>query len=150
GRLALECIEAMLIDVHPIDDRDVDVHELGRIDGLQQRHDEIQRALTLSPARATAALQRIRNDCLRLGDSLEREAAADREPGTPYDWGVRQADFDILRGWPAPSLLEPDDTPAAAASSRIAIKGLCAPGSVSLDPREGGRRDVLESSRRED
>jgi hypothetical protein len=100
GRLVLERLETMLVDAHPLEDRDIDVQELGRIEGLQLRHDQIQSALALAPARAEASLRRIHHECSKLRTWLEREAAAEREPGMPYEWGFWQADFDLLHIWP--------------------------------------------------
>ena len=49
-----------------------------------------------SRPRAAAAIARVRRECQRTVNWVEREVAADREPGTSYDWGVWQADFDIM------------------------------------------------------
>jgi len=80
-------------------DNDDETQRVIRIEGLQQRRDELKRALALPPARAAAAIARVRRDCQRIANWLERESAAESEPGTPYDWGVWQADFDALPAW---------------------------------------------------
>jgi hypothetical protein len=70
--------------------------DAGRLDGLRARLEESVAALELQPARAAAPIARVRGECQRTVNWVEREAAADRAPGTSYDWGVWQADFDIM------------------------------------------------------
>jgi hypothetical protein len=99
GRAMFERIEEMLLASAPkdaTDEQHLDAQDAGRLEGLRHRRDELKAALKLSPARGAAAVARVRRECQRTVNWVEREAAADREPGTAYDWGVWQADFDII------------------------------------------------------
>ena len=92
-------IERMLIEHAPRDaavEENLVAQDAGRLDGLRARREELVAALELQPARAAAAIARVRRECQRTVNWVEREVAADREPGTSYDWGVWQADFDIM------------------------------------------------------
>ena len=92
-------IERMLIEHAPRDaavEENLVAQDTGRLDGLRARREELVAALELQPARAAAAIARVRRECQRTVNWVEREVAADREPGTSYDWGVWQADFDIM------------------------------------------------------
>jgi hypothetical protein len=90
----------------------------GHIDGMRERGRELAEALRLSPARAAAAVQRVRRSCQRKVDRVERELADDIDDGPTYDVGLDEADLIVLRMWPAPLGPPPSDCPACGAEIR--------------------------------
>ncbi len=90
----------------------VEEKQLGHIDGMRQRSEELAAALLLSPARAATAILRVRRSCSRTIERVERELAHGDDEGPTYEMGLAEADMMVLRMWPAPLGPPPSTCPA--------------------------------------
>ncbi len=107
GRIVLQQLYDSLLDEQrdALDLNEGDVQDIGRVDRLMEYRDALEEALELSPARAAAAIERLKRDCQELTEELERHNEANPEDDispNPYDWGAWEAEFDIRSLWPAP------------------------------------------------